>query len=128
ALALLAERFKADVLGHHEQLGQKTVVIRGAAVRPVLEFLRTPQGGGFDFLVDLAGADGLNLGWKTHRFEVVYHLRSMASGRRLRVRAALPEANPELPSIHDLWHCANWFEREVFDMYGVRFRGHPNLK
>jgi NADH-quinone oxidoreductase subunit C/D len=97
-------------------------------VRPVIEFLRTAEGGGFDFLVDLAGVDGLGLGWKTHRFEVVYHLRSMAGGKRVRVKAALPAESPEVASIHDLWKCANWFEREVFDMYGVRFAGHPNLK
>ena len=52
----------------------------------------------------------------------------MAGGKRVRIKAALPAENPEVASIHDHWKCANWFEREVFDMYGVRFTGHPNLK
>jgi NADH-quinone oxidoreductase subunit C/D len=125
---MLAERFPRDVLATHEQHGQPTATIRASGIRPVIEFLRTTAGGGFDFLVDLAGLDGLDLGWSDHRFEVVYHLRSMASGRRLRIKAALPAENPEIASIHDLWKGANWFEREVFDMYGVRFAGHPNLK
>jgi NADH-quinone oxidoreductase subunit C/D len=116
------------VLATHEQHGQPTATIRATAVRPVLEFLRTAAGGGFDFLTDLAGVDGMNLGWRDHRFEVVYHLRSMAGGGRIRVKVAVPGETPEIASIHDLWKCANWFEREVFDMYGVKFRGHPNLK
>jgi NADH-quinone oxidoreductase subunit C/D len=128
ALQTLADRFPRDVLATHEQHGQPTATVRAASVRPVLEFLRTAAGGGYDFLVDLAGVDGMGLGWRDHRFEVVYHLRSMASGRRVRVRAALSGDEPQIASIHDLWKCANWFEREVWDMYGVRFAGHPNLK
>ncbi len=124
----LRTRFPNDVLATAEQHGQVAVTIRPTALRPVMEHLRTPAGGGFDFLADLAGVDGMNLGWKSHRFEVVYQLRSMASGRRLRIKAACPAVNPEVPTVSDLWKCANWFEREVWDMFGVKFTGHPNLK
>jgi len=128
----LAERFGADVLGFHDRLGEATVTVKAGAAHAVLQHLKSPAGGGYDFLVDLAGVDLQTFGQggstPDHRFEVVYHLRSMASGRRIRVKAAVPEAAPEVDSVHDLWKCADWFEREAWDMYGVRFRGHPNLK
>ena len=127
-LQTLIEKFPGDVLGTSAKLGQASVLIRPDAVRSVLQWLRTPEGGGFDFLMDLSGVDLLEYGVSTHRFEVVYNLRSMAGGKRIRVKAAIPAVDPQVASVHDLWKCANWFEREVFDMFGVRFVGHPNLK
>jgi NADH-quinone oxidoreductase subunit C/D len=127
-LETLKGRFGADVLATHRKLGDETALVAGSAVHAVLRFLRSPEGGGFDFLMDLGGVDLLEYGVKTHRYEVVYHLRSMAAGRRLRVKAAVPERDPKIDTVTDLWKCANWFEREVFDLFGVRFNGHPNLK
>lgn len=124
----LRAQFPQDVLATSAAYGQDSVLIRPSAVREVLQWLRSPAGGGFDFLMDLCGIDLLNYGVSTHRFEVVYNLRAMASGRRVRVKAAVPAQDPEVESVADLWKCANWFEREVFDMFGVRFKGHPNLK
>ncbi len=63
-------------------------------------------------------------GW---RFEVVYHLYSLTKNHRLRLKVPLPEATPAVPSLTALWAAANWYEREVWDMYGIRFDGHPNL-
>jgi NADH-quinone oxidoreductase subunit C/D len=71
--------------------------------------------------------DGLKLDWKD-RFQVVYHLRSTASGSRLRIKATIPESDLEIATVSDLWAGANWAEREVYDFYGIRFSGHPNLK
>ena len=62
------------------------------------------------------------------RFEVVYHFYSVPKNHRLRVKVPLPEAAPSVPSLTGLWESANWYEREVWDMYGIRFDGHPNLK
>jgi NADH-quinone oxidoreductase subunit C len=62
------------------------------------------------------------------RFEVVYHLYSVAHNHRLRVKAGVDEDDPVVPSAVPLWPIANWFEREVWDMFGVRFTGHPDLR
>ncbi len=62
------------------------------------------------------------------RFEVVYHFFSLLLKARLRVKVPVEESDPEVDSLAGLWASANWFEREVWDMYGIRFRGHPNLK
>jgi len=62
------------------------------------------------------------------RFEVVYHFFSLPLGRRLRLKVPVEESHPEVDSLTSLWATANWFEREVWDMYGIRFRGHPDLK
>lgn len=63
-----------------------------------------------------------------YRFEVVYHLYSITQNRRLRLKVPLTEADPVVDSVATVWRSANWFEREVWDMFGVRFTGHPNLK
>ena len=62
------------------------------------------------------------------RFEVVYHLYSLQHGQRLRVKARVPEEPAEIDSLAELWASANWMEREVWDLYGIRFRGHPDLR
>lgn len=67
-------------------------------------------------------------GRKKERFAVVYHLLSLVHNRRIRVRAFLPVALPEIDSVVDIWPAANWFEREAFDLYGILFQGHPDLR
>jgi NADH-quinone oxidoreductase subunit C len=68
--------------------------------------------------------------WHPHqpRFEVVYHLHSLTRNQRIRLKCRLGEANPEIDSVTPVWHGANWYEREVFDLFGIRFRGHGDLK
>jgi len=61
------------------------------------------------------------------RFEVVYHLHSLDKNARLRVKCRLPGENPEIASVYEVWRAADWYEREVFDMFGIRFSNHPNL-
>ena len=61
------------------------------------------------------------------RFEVVYHLHSLEKNRYLRIKCRLPGENPEIDSATGIWRSANWYERETFDMFGIRFRNHPNL-
>ncbi len=93
----------------------------------VLDVLIWLKDKGFDLLLDIAGVDGLHLG-RMERFEVVYILYSIKENIRLRVKVFLPESDLKLPTATDLWQSANWAEREVFDMFGVTFEGHPNLK
>ena len=141
------ERFGAAVLGTHEHCGDATLIVQGAAILPILTFLRERSVDRYDWLADLSAVDGQNLdpyvmGSSTslrpedcgglhvfpERFQVVYHLKSLGTGRRLRVKASVAEVPAEIDSACSLWAAADWAEREVFDMFGIRFRGHPNLK
>jgi NADH-quinone oxidoreductase subunit C len=79
----------------------------------------------FEMLTDLCAVDLLPA---TPRFEVVYHLYSVEKNHRLRIKARVPEDDPRIASLCELWASANWMEREVFDLYGIRFDGHPDLR
>lgn len=93
---------------------------------PVLEFLCREQG--FDMLVDLTAVDYLEYPGATDRFGVVYALLSTTSGERLIVKTFLNPPELQLPSVCTLWLAADWMEREVFDMFGITFDGHPDLR
>ncbi|MCA9320488.1 MAG: NADH-quinone oxidoreductase subunit D [Planctomycetes bacterium] len=126
----LKDRFGASILSTHEQGGFKTATVDKERIREILGWLRSEPGLELDFLTDLCGADGQKLEWPSwkDRFQVIYHLRSMQHGHRVRIKASVPEGDCSMPSIHDMWGAANWAEREVWDMFGIRFDGHPNLK
>ena len=81
----------------------------------------------FDQMMDLTAVDYLRQK-REERFQVVYHLFSLPFHHRVRVKCDVPENEARLPSIHHVWKAANWYERECFDMYGIRFDGHPDLK
>lgn len=80
----------------------------------------------FNFLADLTAVDYLDK--RTPRFEVVYHLYSLSKNHRLRVKIPVAGEDPVVDSLTPLWKGANWLEREVWDMFGIRFRGHPDLR
>jgi NADH-quinone oxidoreductase subunit C len=79
----------------------------------------------FNFLMDLTAVDYLG---KIPRFEVVYHLYSLRHNHRLRVKAPVKEDDPTIDSLASIWKSADWYEREVWDLYGIKFLGHPDLK
>jgi NADH-quinone oxidoreductase subunit C len=83
---------------------------------------------GFDMLAELGGIDYLNYPDAADRYAVVYGLTNTATGERVFVKAFANDPDPGLPSVVGLWRGADWMEREVFDMYGVRFAGHPDLR
>jgi NADH-quinone oxidoreductase subunit C len=93
---------------------------------PLLKCLKDDCG--FDMLAELGGIDYLNYPNATDRYGVVYGLLNTATGERLFVKAFANDPDPELPSVVELWRGADWMEREVFDMYGVKFTGHPDLR
>ena len=117
-----------DLIADRSALGDTVFVVRREGARRILRALRDDAVLRFDVLTDLAGADRLLLLDRYERFEVVYQLYSLWNGWRLRIKVPVPEADPKLDSVHDLWKAANWSEREVYDMFGIRFDGHPNLK
>jgi NADH-quinone oxidoreductase subunit C len=117
------------VTATHSYRGDDTLVVNPVAIVTVMRQLKEDPQLSMNFLVDLTAVDYLG---REPRFEVVYHLRSMTTGARLRVKAPLhdPEdgSNPLIDSVVSLWAGANWFEREVWDLYGIKFRGHPDLR
>lgn len=123
--ALLQQQFQGRVLGWHRQHGDETVVLARAGMLDVFRFLRDDPRCRFNLMVDLTATDDRR---RKPRFEVVTHLKSLPLHHRLRIRIPLEEANLELDTISELWVAADWYERECYDMYGIRFKGHPNLK
>lgn len=128
-LARLLASVPGAVLATHAERGEATAIVDAPRVLEVLRFLRDDRDSAFDVLMDLCAVDYLGYPERSGpRFEVVYHLYSLARGRRLRVRAGVEAADPEIDSATSLWPAANWMEREVWDLYGIRFRGHPDLR
>ena len=124
-LTRLQERFPEEILGAHSRLGEDTVILKPDALTRAARFLKEEPRLRFDFLMDLTAVDH----WKRQpRFELVYHLYSRSNNARLRLKAPLGGASPEAPSLTSVWPAADWYEREVFDMFGIRFRGHPDLR
>lgn len=83
---------------------------------------------GFDMLVDVTAVDYLEYGDVEDRFGVIYSLLNLATGARLFVKTFVNDPEPSLPSMYPLWKSADWTEREVYDMFGIRFEGHPDLR
>jgi NADH-quinone oxidoreductase subunit C len=133
ALSLCLQNALGDALVKTDiRLGELTAEVRSVSLSQVMQTLRDNPDLGFTELIDLCGMDysGYKDGaWEGSRFAVVYHLISMAQNVRLRVRVFC--ADDELPvvaSVTDIWPSANWFEREAFDLYGIVFEGHPDLR
>ncbi|RMH46741.1 MAG: NADH-quinone oxidoreductase subunit C [Alphaproteobacteria bacterium] len=110
--------------GHHVAHRELTIEVAARDIPSVVEFLRTDGTCRFTTLVDITAVDHPE---REKRFDVVYHFLSMHLNQRIRVKAAVRERDI-VPSIVDIHPSANWFEREVFDMFGVMFSGHPDLR
>lgn len=119
----VTERFSGSILDTTNFRNERVIHIKGETVLEILKVLRKD---GFNFLVDLTAIDNLEIGG-FDRFTVVYHLLNQGSGDRLIVKAYISENNPSLPSVESLWKTADWQEREVYDLFGIAFEGHPNL-
>jgi NADH-quinone oxidoreductase subunit C len=113
-------------------LGEVTIVVRDADHLGVAKILRDDSGLAFEELIDLAGMDYSSYGegtWEGPRFAVVMHLLSLTHNWRVRVRSVCADDEfPLIASVTDIWTCANWYEREAFDLYGIVFEGHPDLR
>jgi len=105
-------------------VGDWTIIVPAAKVHDVLRYLRTAPDASFDFCSDVTATD-----WppRAERFDLIYCLYSIAHRHRIRVKTRVAEDQP-IPSATDLWSAANWLEREVFDMFGVNFTGHPDRR
>ena len=112
------------VRGHEVSHGELTIAAAPAGVRRLIGYLRDNTACAFTTLIDITAVD-----WpgRERRFDMVYHFLSMPQNQRIRVKMAVAE-DEVVPSINDLHPSANWYEREVFDMYGIMFSGHPDMR
>ena len=129
-LQRLRDRFGTAVVETHEFRGDTTAVVQRDALEEVLRFCRDAPALRFEMLTDLTAADYLKYPGREDgpRFEVVYQLYSLTHNHRLRLKVRIDEDDAVVPSAVTLWPIADWLEREVWDMFGVRFAGHPDLR
>jgi NADH-quinone oxidoreductase subunit C len=123
-LETLATRFTA--IESREYRGQLRWTVPAARLFDILTALC--KEGGYDYLVDITCVDYLRYRDAEHRFGIVYLLTNLVSNQRLIVRTFVDEPEPTVTSVVDLWEGANWMEREVWDMFGIHFEGHPDLR
>jgi len=128
--------FKKAIGELSEPDGIATFTVDREKVVEVITALKSDAMGGFDYLTDLCGVDWLacsepcrtNLSPEGYRFEVVYHLYSMSNNDRIRIKVRIPDDDPFMPTVTHLFKAANWLEREVWDMFGISFKGHPDMR
>jgi NADH-quinone oxidoreductase subunit C len=126
SLAALRSEFGTAIERHLVSCGQTVVYVSRGRSHDVLAWLRDTPGQAFNYLTDITAVDYRD---PERPLEVVYQLRSLARREDLRVKVALDKAAPlEVASVYDLWRGADWLERETYDMFGVIFSGHPDLR
>ena len=121
---LIKSRAGKAVTGYSVAYGELNVEADAGAIVQLLGVLKGDAGLAFQQLIDICGADYPD---RAKRFDVVYHLLSLTRNRRVRVRVQTDET-AAVPSVCSVYPCADWFEREAFDMYGIAFSGHPDLR
>jgi NADH-quinone oxidoreductase subunit C len=127
----ITQRFGAQLTDVREAFGELTVTVVRDHVRDVATALRDDPEFAFHQLIDLCGVDYLEYPIDPHRpsrYAVVYHLLSVDRNERLRMKSFLDDEQPRIDSLIDVWAVANWYEREAFDLFGILFDGHPDLR
>lgn len=123
----IQERFAQAVTEVHAHRGDETVIVMREKFLEIVKFLKENSEFDMNVLMDLTAVDGLWMDWSP-RYEMVYQFYSLKYNHRLRVKVKVSEMDMIMPSIVSLWPIANWLERETWDMFGIKFEGHPNLK
>lgn len=118
-------RFADQVVGTGEHAGQRWIEVRRDRIVDILKLCRAELG--FELLADLTCVDWLNKGMP-ERFSIVYELYSLAQSQHFRIKAWVPEGDETIDTASGVWRAANWAEREVWDMFGITFTGHPDLR
>lgn len=122
----IKERFPDEVIAITEFREQVSVTVKKERIIEICKWLHDEPALYFDYLKDLCGVD--YHGKKPVRFEVVYTLYSMKYEHMIRLKAEVPEDDPVIDSVIGIWRGADWHERECYDMFGIEFRGHPDLR
>lgn len=121
----LKEQFSHNIEATNEFRGDLTVQVRKSSLLKVGEFLKDDPDLAFDLIVDLLGVDMYR---PEGRFEVVYNLYSLKNNKYLRLKIVVEEDDCIAPSVTSIWSGADWHERETYDMFGIKFTGHPDLR
>jgi len=116
-------RFPDAITGGHTERGERTLFITPSFIVEVCRFLKGEQR-----FVRLSSITAVDWTPSEPRFEVVYNLHSLDRNERVRLKCWVSESECEIDSVTGVWRAANWYEREVFDMFGIRFRNHPDLR
>lgn len=127
-LEVLKEKFGTAILETHSDFGDDTAIVEPARWKEIARFLKTDPTMAFDMAIDLCGVDYPD---REPRFEVVLHLYSVGKQHRLRLKARVGDSEgdgAELDTVADVWVGVNWFERETYDLMGITFKGHPDLR
>ena len=112
----------AAVLETKQAFGETTLIVDPAQIVDLCRYLKDSEK-----YIRLSGITAVDMHPAEPRFEVIYHLHSIEKNQRLRLKCLVSGTNPEIDSATGVWRAANWYEREVFDMFGIGFRNHPNL-
>jgi NADH-quinone oxidoreductase subunit C len=121
----LTEKFDNHVLDVTSFRNEITVTINREALVPVCRYLKNDDGYSFNFLSDICGVDRNH---ESPRFRVVYHLYSTVHNHRIRLNVPVDDDDPVVDSVTSIWLTADWHERECYDMFGIYFRNHSNLR
>ena len=122
----IKSKYTNIIIDSHDFRGDQTITVKKENTLELFKFLRDDPELNFKFLMDLTAVDYFNR--KDVRFEIVYHLYSLKHNARLRVKIPVSEDDCSIDSIWSLWKTVNWYEREVWDLYGIKFNGHPDLR
>lgn len=123
AAARITEKFSGAITSQREFRGETSLVLDAGALREICLFAKEALG--FDYLVDISAVDHFG---EEPRFEVVYELYSLEQGIHLRLKIPVSEDHCEAPTVSDIWPTADWHEREVYDLMGIGFKDHPDLR
>lgn len=125
----IEEKFAGEVLGTTSHAGQVGVMLKKERIKDICLFLRDELSLKMDHLADLTAVDYSQYPGDTGpRFEVVYNMISTVHRHRIRLKVRVPEADPRIDSVSSIWNTANWHERETYDLMGIKFDGHPDLR
>ena len=123
---ILKTQFPSEILEVVSFRDQVSVLVKKGRIFEIMSYLHSSPDLFFDYLIDLSGVD--YLGRKDHRFEVVYNLLSLKHNHHIRIKAVVTEIECNIDSVVGIWAGANWHERECYDMYGISFKGHPDMR
>jgi NADH-quinone oxidoreductase subunit C len=121
----IKQRFGATILETQETCGDETIVVDRERAPEIMQALRDDPEFAFNMLTDVTAVDWPD---REPRFELIYHLNSLDRHHRLRIKVRVDAADPWVHTAHGVWKSADWLERECFDMFGIQFRGHPDLR